>query len=129
MQFTLGLTAIGFKPLSLTCDNPGLKVVCFQFQLVALQCGGEFSVALAASGAVYTWGEGSDGQLGHSSGEGGDEDGGDATLPGGGGGGGGRGGSGDDEEEDEEEEDEEEDASIVLAPRRIRPVGCHFSPR
>ncbi|EQC37098.1 hypothetical protein SDRG_05325 [Saprolegnia diclina VS20] len=33
-------------------------------QIVSIACGYYFSVALAADGCVYTWGEGSDGQLG-----------------------------------------------------------------
>ena len=77
---------------------------------VAVACGGEFSMALGASGAIYTWGEASAGQLGHSGS--GVDDGRSAHVVGGVGG-------GNYEGMNDETEDGEVEVFMVLVPRKI----------
>ncbi|OQS01162.1 regulator of chromosome condensation (RCC1) [Achlya hypogyna] len=42
-----------------------LEQAAARIPIVAIACGDYFSLALSADGEVYSWGEGSDGQLGH----------------------------------------------------------------
>eukprot|EP00928_Gymnodinium_smaydae_P040332 TRINITY_DN27361_c0_g2_i1.p1 TRINITY_DN27361_c0_g2~~TRINITY_DN27361_c0_g2_i1.p1 ORF type:complete len:956 (-),score=85.66 TRINITY_DN27361_c0_g2_i1:149-3016(-) len=59
------------SPTSVSFEKPTIVKALQQHVVVNVCCGREFSAAVTSDGRLYTWGNGSDGQLGHTLGSGG----------------------------------------------------------